>query len=67
MTRYSLRLDEHWIAATYDSGSGVALTDQREDACSWVTHDAAVAAAKHVSAFFDRPAWIYVHEEPNYR
>jgi hypothetical protein len=66
MTRYSIKLDDRWIAATYDSGPGILLTDQREDACSWVTHEAAVVAAKQVSEFFKRPAWIHVAEEPNY-
>jgi len=64
VTRYSIRVGDQWIAAVYDvTGPGVKLTDQREDACSWVTHEAAAGAARVVSGFFKEPAWIYVAQE----
>ena len=67
MTRYSIRVGDHWVAAVYDvTGPGIKLTDQQEDACSWVTHERAAGAARVVSGFFKEAAWIYVVQEPDY-
>jgi len=67
VTRYSIRVGDHWVAAVYDvTGPGIKLTDQQEDACSWVTHERAAGAARVVSSFFKESAWIYVVQEPDY-
>lgn len=60
MTRYSVMLDEHWIAAAYADLPRLLLTDQEEDACSWSSHEEAVKAARRVSTLLDRPAWVHV-------
>lgn len=66
MTRYSIKVGEQWVAATYDSGPGVLLTNHAEDACSWVTLDRTCAAARQVSEFFKRPTEVCVTEEVDY-
>jgi uncharacterized protein GlcG (DUF336 family) len=66
VTRYSVCVDGRWLAAVYDSGSGIMLTEQREDACSWVTHEAAVKAARVASTFLNSSAFVHAAEEPNY-
>ena len=64
MTRYSVCVGDLWVAAVYEAtGPGIKLTNQREDACSWVTHEAAAGAAKVASTFFKTPAWIHVAQE----
>jgi hypothetical protein len=66
VTRYSIKVGEQWIAASYSSaGSGILLTIKREDAGSWVTHEKAVEVARLATQFFKEPAWIHVAEEPN--
>ena len=67
MTRYSIKVGEQWIAASYGStGSGIRLTIKQEDAGSWVTHEKAAEVARLATQFFKETAWIHVAEEPNY-
>lgn len=66
MTRYSVCVEGRWLSAVYDNGSGIMLTDQRDDACSWVRHESAVYAARVASEFFKAPAFVHCTEEPNY-
>jgi len=66
MTRYSVCVEGRWLAAVYDSGPGIMLTNQREDACSWALYERAVEAAKVASHFFKAPAFVHCTEEPDY-
>jgi hypothetical protein len=67
VTRYSVKVGEQWIAASYSSaGPGILLTNQAEDAGSWVTHEKAAQVARLASQFFKETAWIHVAEEANY-
>jgi hypothetical protein len=67
VTRYAVKIGDQWIAASYGrSGPGILLTDQREDAGSWVTHEKAVQVAKLATQFFKELAWIHVADEPDY-
>lgn len=67
MTRYSVHVCGCWLAATYGpDGSGLLLTDKREDACSWVTHERAVTAARTAAEFFNEEAFVHAVEEPNF-
>lgn len=66
MTRYSVQVEGKWVAATYDSGPGVMLTNHAEDACSWVTYERACLAARQVSDFFKSAAEVCVAEEADY-
>ena len=67
VTRYSVKVGEQWIAASYSSGGpGILLTDQVEDAGSWVTHEKAAQVARLATQFFKEAAWIHVAEEADY-
>lgn len=64
MVRYSVLVGSLWVAAVYDAtGSGIALTERYEDACSWASHERAMEAARVVSAAYGDQAWIYVTVE----
>lgn len=68
MTRYSVLINDLWLAAAYGpDGSGLLLTERQEDACSWVTVERAAASARIASEFFKIPATVRVVEEPVYR
>lgn len=67
MTRYRIAVGPYWLAAIYDdSSSGVKLTRQAEDACSWSTQEAAATALRQVSETFMKDARLQVVEEPDY-
>ena len=67
MTRYSVKIGDQWIAASYSSsGPGILLTTQAEDAGSWVTHEKAAQVARLATQFFKEAAWIHVAEEVDY-
>ena len=67
VTRYSVKVGDRWIAASYGSaGPGILLTNQREDAGSWVSHEKAAQVARLASQFFKETAWIHVAEEADY-
>lgn len=67
MTRYSVKVGDLWIAASYSpSGPGILLTIKEEDACSWVTHEKAVDVARLATQFFKEIAWVHATEEPDY-
>jgi hypothetical protein len=66
MTRYQVCVEGRWLAAVYDSGPGIMLTDQRADACSWALYERAVQAARVASDFFKTSAFIHCAEEPDY-
>jgi len=64
VTRYSVKVGDRWVAASYSSsGPGILLTNQGEDAGSWVTHEKAAEVAQLATQFFKETAWIYVAEE----
>jgi hypothetical protein len=68
VTRYSVLINDLWLAAAYGpDGSGLLLTDRQEDACSWVTVERAAASARLASNFFKNPAVVRAIEEPAYR
>jgi len=67
VTRYSVKVGDRWIAASYASvEAGILLTDQVEDAGSWVTHEKAAQVARLATQFFKEAAWIHVAEEVDY-
>jgi hypothetical protein len=67
VTRYSVKVGDRWIAASYASvEAGILLTDQVEDAGSWVTHEKAAQVARLATQFFKEAAWIHVAEEADY-
>ena len=67
VTRYSVKVGEQWIAASYSSaGPGILLTIKQEDAGSWVTHEKAAQVARLATQFFKELAWIHVAEEADY-
>lgn len=66
MTRYSVKVGDLWVAASYErSGPGILLTNKEEDAGSWVTHERAVEVARLATQFFNEMAWVYATEEPD--
>jgi hypothetical protein len=67
VTRYSVLINDLWLAATYGpDGSGLLLTDRQEDACSWVTMERAAASARLASDFFKVSATVKAVKEPDY-
>lgn len=57
----------YWLAAVYDStSSGIKLTRDAEDACTWVTQEAAVKALTQISGVYTEDAFLQAVEEPNY-
>ena len=66
MTRYLIQVDGKYVAAVYGPGSGIAITSIKEDACSWVTYERAVAAARVVRDCVDDDVAVCSVEEPNY-
>lgn len=68
MTRYIISIaNKGWLMALYDTNSsGVTLTGTREDACSWVTYEAAQAAALQMRSMFSDEIRIEATEEPLY-
>ena len=67
VTRYSVKIGDEWIAASYSSSEPrILLTTQVEDAGSWVTHEKAVEVARLATQFFKETAWIHVAEEATY-
>lgn len=67
MTRYVISVGERWLAALYDTqSSGIALTETRTDACSWVTYERAQQAALQLRKIFQDELRIHASEEPDY-
>lgn len=57
MTRFVLAFPDgsRFLAASYEpTGSGIKLTDLREDACSWVTIDKAAEVAREIAPALGR-------------
>ena len=52
--RYLLRSKDLYVSACYDTtGSGVKLTENRADACSYVTFEKAVSVARALISVLD--------------
>ena len=66
MTRYIVVCDDKYVAAYQPVTSHISLTDKREDAGSWVTHERAVAAARVVATWYGDAVAIHCVEEPDY-
>ena len=57
MARFVLAFSDgsRFLAASYEpTGSGIKLTDLREDACSWVTIDKAAEVARELAPALGR-------------
>jgi len=66
MTRFVVMVDDQWVTAVYESGSGIGLTGTKEDASSWVTYEKAVAAARVVAERTNSLVAVHSVEEPAY-
>ena len=67
MTRYLVVADGRYVTALYGPrGSGIGLTDSKDDAGSWVTHERAVEAAKVVAKCLGGFVAVHGVDEPDY-
>jgi len=57
--RYLLKSNDLFVAACYETtGSGVKLTDNRADACTYVTFEKAVSVARALISVLDHAPTI---------
>ena len=67
MTSYLVMADGRYVTALYGpSGSGIGLTDNKDDAGSWVTNERAVEAAKVVAKCLGGFVAVHGVDEPDY-
>jgi hypothetical protein len=67
MTRYRIAVGQYWLAAVYDgSSTGIKLTLNKEDACSWATQEKALAAYAVATERFLEGVQLDLVEEPDY-
>jgi len=67
MIRYVVVADGRYVTALYGpSGSGIGLTDSKDDAGTWVTHKGAVEAAKVVAECLGGFVAVHGVDEPDY-
>jgi len=57
--RFLLKSNDLYVSACYDNtGSGVRLTDKRDDACTYVTFEKAVSVARALISVLDHAPTI---------
>jgi hypothetical protein len=67
MTRYIIAAGPQWLAAVYDpSTSGVVLTANKEDACSWATIRKPLEIIRYLQEAFEEPLELFAVDEPDY-
>jgi hypothetical protein len=67
MTRYVIAVGFSWLAAVYDtSSSGILLTEERDDACSWTSCEKAAEVVRQLQDLFTEPLRLQAVEEPIY-
>ena len=64
MIRYVVVADGRYVTALY--GPGIGLTDSKDDAGTWVTHERAVEAAKVVAKCLGGFVAVHGVDEPDY-
>ena len=67
MNRYVVVVDGRYVTSLHGLGRvGIGLTDTKDDAGSWVTHERAVEAAKVVAKCLGGFVAVHGVDEPDY-
>ena len=66
MTRFVLKVGSQFVAAVYSSNEWMAFTKNPDDACSWVTYERAISAARIVCRRCNSEVFVHTVEEPAY-
>jgi hypothetical protein len=67
MNRYVVVVDGRYVTSLHGPGRvGIGLTDTKDDAGSWVTHESAVEAAKVVAKCLGGFVAVHGVDEPDY-
>lgn len=66
MTRFVLKVGSQFVAAVYSSNEWMAFTQNPDDACSWVTYERAISAARIVCRRCNSEVFVHAVEESAY-